>query len=52
VSRGALYHHFANKEALLEAVYEAAQAGVVQEIVAEALAALPIRSTQSLLTVA
>jgi AcrR family transcriptional regulator len=39
VSRGALYHHFANKEALFEAVYEAAQERVAQEVVAEALSA-------------
>jgi AcrR family transcriptional regulator len=39
VSRGALYHHFANKEALFEAVYEAAQVRLAEEIIAEALAA-------------
>lgn len=38
VSRGALYHHFKNKEALFEAVYESAQARVAEEIIAEALA--------------
>jgi hypothetical protein len=32
--------HFANKETLLKAIYEAGQAGVAQEIVADALAAL------------
>jgi AcrR family transcriptional regulator len=36
MSRGALYHHFENKEALLEAVYEAAQARVAEQIMAEA----------------
>ena len=39
VSRGALYHHFPSKEALFEAVYDAAQARVAQDVVQEAMAA-------------
>ena len=39
VSRGALYHHFRSKEALLEAVYASAQVRVAQEVVAEAMTA-------------
>ncbi|MGH2808827.1 MAG: TetR family transcriptional regulator [Actinomycetota bacterium] len=36
VSRGALYHHFASKESLFEAVYELAQDRVAREIAEEA----------------
>jgi AcrR family transcriptional regulator len=39
VSRGALYHHFPSKEALLEAVYVAVQEGVAREVIAEAMTA-------------
>jgi AcrR family transcriptional regulator len=35
VSRGALYHHFAGKEALFEAVFEAIEAEVAQKILAK-----------------
>jgi AcrR family transcriptional regulator len=39
VSRGALYHHFPSKEALLEAVYAATQERVAKEVIAEAMTA-------------
>ncbi|HYI45014.1 MAG TPA: TetR/AcrR family transcriptional regulator [Actinomycetota bacterium] len=39
VSRGALYHHFSNKEALLEAVYVAVQERVAHEVLTEAMTA-------------
>ncbi len=35
VSRGALYHHFASKEALFEAVFEAIEAQIAKKIVAK-----------------
>jgi AcrR family transcriptional regulator len=38
VSRGALYHHFAGKEALFEAVFEAMEIDVAQKVVARAAA--------------
>ena len=38
VARGALYHHFAGKDALFRAVYEAVQADTASRIVAAALA--------------
>ena len=38
VARGALYHHFAGKEALFRAVYEAVQADTASRVVAAALA--------------
>ncbi len=37
VARGALYHHFAGKEALFRAVYEAVQAETASRVVAAAL---------------
>ena len=39
VSRGSLYHHFASKDALFEAVYEALEARVGNEVVAAAATA-------------
>ena len=39
VARGALYHHFAGKDALFAAVYQAVQADVAAAVVAGALAA-------------
>jgi AcrR family transcriptional regulator len=39
VTRGALYHHFAGKQELFEAVYEAVEAELAQRIAAGALAA-------------
>lgn len=39
VARGALYHHFAGKEALFRAVYDAVQAETSARVVAAALAA-------------
>ena len=39
VTRGALYHHFAGKRELLEAVYEQIEAELTEEIAAGALAA-------------
>jgi AcrR family transcriptional regulator len=39
VARGALYHHFAGKDALFAAVYQAVQADVAAAVVAAALAA-------------
>jgi len=39
VARGALYHHFAGKDALFAAVYEAVQADVASAVLAAALAA-------------
>ena len=39
VSRGALYHHFANKEALFETVYATAQETLAAEVIAEAASA-------------
>jgi AcrR family transcriptional regulator len=38
VTRGALYHHFADKRGLFEAVYEAVEAEVTQRIADQALA--------------
>jgi AcrR family transcriptional regulator len=38
VARGALYHHFAGKDALFRAVYDAVQAEVAARVVAAALA--------------
>lgn len=38
VARGALYHHFAGKEALFRAVYDAVQGDVASRVVAAALA--------------
>jgi AcrR family transcriptional regulator len=38
VARGALYHHFAGKDALFRAVYEAVQADTTSRVVAAALA--------------
>jgi AcrR family transcriptional regulator len=38
VARGALYHHFAGKEALFRAVYDAVQADTASRVVAAALA--------------
>lgn len=38
VARGALYHHFAGKEALFRAVYEAVQADTASRVMAAALA--------------
>jgi AcrR family transcriptional regulator len=38
LTRGALYHHFASKEDLFRAVYEAAEAELVEQIAATALA--------------
>jgi AcrR family transcriptional regulator len=37
VSRGSLYHHFGNKEALFEAVLESVEASIAGAIVAEAI---------------
>jgi len=39
VTRGAMYHHFASKEALFEAVYEAVEADVLTRVVQAAGAA-------------
>jgi AcrR family transcriptional regulator len=39
LTRGALYHHFQNKEELFRAVYEAVERDLVQQIAATALAA-------------
>jgi AcrR family transcriptional regulator len=39
VTRGALYHHFAGKQELFEAVYEAVESALVEQIAASALAA-------------
>lgn len=41
VTRGALYHHFAGKDALFQAVYEAIEQELSEAIVAAALAAGP-----------
>jgi AcrR family transcriptional regulator len=38
VARGALYHHFAGKDALFRAVYEVVQADIASRVVAAALA--------------
>ena len=39
ISRGALYHHFASKEALLEAVFEAVEVDVTAKVLASAASA-------------
>jgi AcrR family transcriptional regulator len=39
ISRGALYHHFQSKEALLEAVFEAVEIDVTQHVLARATSA-------------
>jgi AcrR family transcriptional regulator len=39
ISRGALYHHFAGKEALLEAVFEAVEIDVTNKVLAGAASA-------------
>jgi len=39
VARGALYHHFAGKDALFRAVYDAVQADIATRVVSTALAA-------------
>jgi AcrR family transcriptional regulator len=39
ISRGALYHHFSSKEALLEAVFEAVEVDVTAKVLASAASA-------------
>ena len=39
VARGALYHHFAGKDALFRAVYDAVQADIATRVISTALAA-------------
>lgn len=39
ISRGALYHHFSSKEALLEAVFEAVEVDVTAKVMASAASA-------------
>lgn len=44
VTRGALYHHFAGKRELFEAVHEQIEAEIVERIAAQAAAASPVDS--------
>jgi AcrR family transcriptional regulator len=48
VTRGALYHHFAGKRALFEAVYERIEAELAQRIAAEALGAAAVRPLEAM----
>jgi AcrR family transcriptional regulator len=50
VTRGALYHHFADKRALFEAVYEEVEQGLLERIAADAEAAAandPVRTLRN-----
>ncbi len=48
VTRGALYHHFADKRALFEAVYEDVEQGLLEKIAADAEAAAANDPVQTL----